>query len=91
MAGPNPIDAAQQYSEVAGKAAMMPYWGLGLHQCRYGYQDYIDIAEVIYNCSASEILTYHPCGIVVNKCNCALFVRNPLFHQVSIIEEKEHW
>ena len=38
MAGPSPIAAAQQYSEVAGKAAMMPYWGLGLHQCRYGYQ-----------------------------------------------------
>ena len=55
MAGPSPIDAVRQYSEVAGKAAMMPYWGLGLHQCRYGYQDYIDIAEVIYNYSKAEI------------------------------------
>jgi len=30
MAGPGPVEAAQQYSEVAGKAAMQPYWGLGV-------------------------------------------------------------
>ena len=33
VAGPSPIEAVQQYSEVVGKSAMMPYWGLGLHQC----------------------------------------------------------
>lgn len=53
--GPSPAEAAQEYSSVAGKAAMMPYWGFGLHQCRYGYRDYLAIAEVVYNYSSSGI------------------------------------
>jgi alpha-glucosidase len=53
--GPTPAEAAQEYSSVAGKAAMMPYWGFGLHQCRYGYRDYLAIAEVVYNYSSAGI------------------------------------
>lgn len=41
MDGPSPTEVAKQYSDVAGKAVMMPYWGLGYHQCRYGYRDFI--------------------------------------------------
>ncbi|KAL5348842.1 hypothetical protein ACLOAV_006265 [Pseudogymnoascus australis] len=55
MDGPSPTEVAQQYSEVAGKAAMMPYWGFGLHQCRYGYRDFYSIAEVVYNYSMAGI------------------------------------
>ena len=55
MDGPSPIEVAQQYSEVAGKAAMMPYWGFGFHQCRYGYRDFYAIAEVVYNYSRAAI------------------------------------
>ncbi|KAK3710118.1 hypothetical protein LTR37_010549 [Vermiconidia calcicola] len=55
MAGPSPTGVAQQYSEVAGKPAMMPYWGFGFHQCRYGYRDYYGIAEVIANYSTANI------------------------------------
>jgi len=48
FAGPEPVAVAKQYAEVAGLPTMMPYWGLGFHQCRYGYRDWIDVAEVIY-------------------------------------------
>ncbi|KAK4990061.1 hypothetical protein LTR28_001520, partial [Elasticomyces elasticus] len=55
MAGPTPVQVAQQYSQVVGKSAMMPYWGLGFHQCRYGYQDVWDVAEVVANYSTAGI------------------------------------
>lgn len=55
FAGPSPIDVVQQYAEVAGLPAFQPYWGLGLHQCRYGYQDAFEVAEVVYNYSQAGI------------------------------------
>lgn len=55
VAGPSPLDVARQYSEIVGTPAMQPYWGLGFHQCRYGYQDVYDVAEVVYNYSQAGI------------------------------------
>ncbi|KAK6857859.1 alpha-glucosidase [Apiospora arundinis] len=55
LAGPTPTKVSQQYAQVAGLPAMMPYWGLGLHQCRYGYRDYYAIADVIANYSEANI------------------------------------
>ena len=55
MAGPTPVQVAQQYSEVVGKSAMMPYWGFGFHQCRYGMQDVYEVAGVVYNYSKADI------------------------------------
>lgn len=55
VAGPGPLDVARQFSGVAGLPAMMPYWGLGFHQCRYGYQDVYDVAEAVYNYSQAGI------------------------------------
>lgn len=55
VAGPGPLDVSRQYAEIAGLPAMMPYWALGFHQCRYGYQDVYDVAEVVYNYSQANI------------------------------------
>ncbi|KXT18010.1 hypothetical protein AC579_9626 [Pseudocercospora musae] len=55
IAGPSPIEVAQQYSAISGLATMMPYWGFGFHQCRYGYRDFYAIAEVIANYSSASI------------------------------------
>jgi alpha-glucosidase len=55
VAGPTPVEAAQQYSEVVGKAVMMPYWGFGFHQCRYGMRDVYEVAEVVANYSQAGI------------------------------------
>lgn len=55
VAGPSPVEVSRQYAEIAGLPAMMPYWGLGFHQCRYGYRDAFEVAEVIYNYSANAI------------------------------------
>ncbi len=55
VAGPSPIEVSQQISEVVGKPAMMAYWTFGYHQCRYGYQDVYQVAEVVHNYSAAGI------------------------------------
>lgn len=52
MSGPDPFDVARQYSEITQKAAMMPYWGLGFHQCRFGYgsaEEVLDVVESYHN------------------------------------------
>ncbi|KAJ9142247.1 Family 31 glycosyl hydrolase [Coniochaeta hoffmannii] len=55
VSGPTPIQVSQQYAAIVGLPAMQPYWGLGFHQCRYGYQDVFDVAEVVYNHSQAGI------------------------------------
>ncbi|KAF8858210.1 hypothetical protein BDZ45DRAFT_714590 [Acephala macrosclerotiorum] len=55
MAGPGPIDVAKQYSELSDKAAMMPYWGFGFHNCRLGYASVSEIIEAVINYSAANI------------------------------------
>ncbi|KAL4787950.1 glycosyl hydrolases family 31-domain-containing protein [Aspergillus varians] len=55
FAGPSPKDVSVQYAEVAGLPAMIPYWGFGFHQCRYGYQDVFEVAAVVYNYSQANI------------------------------------
>ena len=55
VSGPSPVEVARQYAEIVGLPAMMPYWGFGLHQCRYGYQDVFDVAEVVHNYSLAKI------------------------------------
>lgn len=55
LSGPSPVQVAQQYATLVGKPAEVPYWGFGFHQCRYGYRDYVDVANVITNYSAAGI------------------------------------
>ncbi|KAI5826310.1 glycoside hydrolase family 31 protein [Schizophyllum commune Tattone D] len=43
----DPTAVARQYAEVVGTPAEIPYWSFGLHQCRYGYQNFVDLADVI--------------------------------------------
>ncbi|KAF2181993.1 glycoside hydrolase family 31 protein [Zopfia rhizophila CBS 207.26] len=55
MAGPGPFDVAREYSEITLKPAMMPYWGLGFHQCRFGYESIDEVTEVVANYSKAGI------------------------------------
>lgn len=55
LAGPTPKEVSKQYSEIVGLPAMQAYWAFGFHQCRYGYRDVWDVAEVVANYSAAGI------------------------------------
>eukprot|EP00833_Pecoramyces_ruminatium_P017697 jgi/Orpsp1_1/1191729/evm.model.d7180000088088.1 len=45
--GPTPEDVVAQYHKVIGQPALLGYWTLGWHQCRYGYKN-IDHVESVY-------------------------------------------
>lgn len=55
VAGPTPVNVAQQIAQVVGTPAEVPYGGLGFHQCRYGYRDVYEVAGVMYNYSQAGI------------------------------------
>ena len=44
-----------EVAKTVGYPAMMPYWGFGFHQCRYGYQDVYEVAGVVANYSQANI------------------------------------
>jgi len=45
--GPKPDDVIQQYTAVIGLPIMPPYWALGFHLCRYGYNSAATLKTVI--------------------------------------------
>ena len=55
LAGPAPKQVASQYAEIVGLPAMQAYWAFGFHQCRYGYHDIYNVAEVVYNYSQAGL------------------------------------
>ncbi|XP_066934983.1 lysosomal alpha-glucosidase-like [Clytia hemisphaerica] len=46
LMGPTPDSVIQQYTDVVGKPVMPPYWSLGFHLCRYGYNTMDNLLKV---------------------------------------------
>lgn len=53
--GPTPNNVVMQLSEVVGKTTMPPYWSLGFHLCRYGYNTIEHMEEVRERMAVNKI------------------------------------
>ncbi|RIA97248.1 glycosyl hydrolases family 31 protein [Glomus cerebriforme] len=45
--GPSPIEVVEQYSELIGYPCLIPYWSLGFHQCRWGYNTILKLEDMV--------------------------------------------
>nr|KAG5709612.1 hypothetical protein BaRGS_001662 [Batillaria attramentaria] len=51
--GPSPENVVQQYTQLIGRPVMPPYWALGFHLCRYGYNSLDNLKRAV-----DQTLTY---------------------------------
>jgi alpha-glucosidase len=54
--GPKAEDVTKSYQHsMVGLPAMQQYWSFGFHQCRWGYQNWTELQDVVDNFAKSEI------------------------------------
>jgi alpha-glucosidase len=55
FSGNSPTEVLQYYQEVIGRPMLTPYWSLGFHNCKWGYESLAEVEAVVANYSAAQI------------------------------------
>ncbi|KAA0150482.1 hypothetical protein FNF29_05285 [Cafeteria roenbergensis] len=55
LAGPSPVEVAEQYAELVGKPGMPPYFALGFHLCRWGYDNATYFDSIVKGMAAADM------------------------------------
>ncbi|KIK52459.1 glycoside hydrolase family 31 protein [Collybiopsis luxurians FD-317 M1] len=85
--GEDPPEVSRQYAEIVGTPTEVPYWSFGLHQCRFGYTSFVDVANVIINYSATEILLEIMWTDIDYMQGCRIFTVDPSFFPLPRMRE----
>lgn len=54
-AGPTPEEVVAQHTRTVGRPLHPPFWSLGFHNCRWGYDSLAEVEQVVANYSAAGI------------------------------------
>ncbi|XP_030311852.1 sucrase-isomaltase, intestinal [Calypte anna] len=53
--GPTPELVVQEYTALIGRPVMQPYWALGFHLCRFGYENDSDVRQIVEEMRKAKI------------------------------------
>nr|XP_025147479.1 putative maltase-glucoamylase-like protein FLJ16351 isoform X2 [Bubalus bubalis] len=86
--GPTPELVTQQYTELIGRPAMIPYWALGFQLSRYGYQDDYEISSLYVAMMAAQI-PYDVQHVDIDYMDRKLdFTLSPSFQNLGLLIEQ---
>ncbi|XP_043319841.1 maltase-glucoamylase, intestinal isoform X1 [Cervus canadensis] len=86
--GPTPELVTQQYTELIGRPAMIPYWALGFQLSRYGYQDDYEISS-LYDAMMAAQIPYDVQHVDIDYMDRKLdFTLSPSFQNLGLLIEQ---
>ncbi|XP_065794577.1 probable maltase-glucoamylase 2 [Muntiacus reevesi] len=86
--GPTPELVTQQYTELIGRPAMIPYWALGFQLSRYGYQDDYEISS-LYDAMMAAQIPYDVQHVDMDYMDRKLdFTLSPSFQNLGLLIEQ---